>query len=805
LGTQRIAPSSLIIRIIGQPDQEKVLTGVEVTIGRERDNVIPVPFPDVSRHHARILPHNGGYAVEDLDSANGTHLRGKRIPARHPVPLSHNDVVRVGDQSGNSISITYRGPEAAAVSGSLRGQVDLSQSQLGNLARFSIGRDPQSNLVINTPIVSWHHAEVLRNANGHQLVDLNSTNGTFVNGRRIRSVQLKPGDEVQIGPYKLRYSSSGFQQESHVGNVRLDGVLLRREVPAKQGVKVILNDVSITVMPREFVALVGGSGAGKSTLMDALNGFRRVNSGRVLLNGDDLYQNFDAYRSSMGYVPQTDILHTSLPVHRTLRYIAMLRLPPDTSMDSINQRTEAALQQVEMLPQLNQSIQSLSGGQRKRVSIAAELLSDPSLFFLDEPTSGLDPGLDKKMMSTLRLLADSGRTILLTTHATNNIRGQCDHVAFLSHGRLVYFGPPDQAIKFFTVTDFADIYSKLESPQEAQKWEDSFKGTQEYKNYVSNRQRDMNAMLQRAQAARRRTNRLAPLAVIRQFGILSLRYLDLIFKDYMSMFILLAVMPIIGFLLLMIANAKSLVGDTPEKIDQIIAGKGFYNIVGDTQKLLLMMALSVILLGVFAASYEIIKEKPIYQRERMVNLRIGPYLFSKYFILLGFGLLQCLMLMLVVGIKVDYPQQGIFLPAIIEIYISLVLALAVGLAMGLFISAVVKNSNMVIYLVLVVLFIQIIFSGVLFNLPGIAGSLSYVTPTRWAMEGLGSIANMERLNELSVTYIEYPINEKIPSTVDFTIDYDFTVSHLFETWLLQAIFIVIFLALTFIRIKTQDV
>jgi hypothetical protein len=502
-------------------------------------------------------------------------------------------------------------------------------------------------------------------------------------------------------------------------------------------------------------------------------------------------------------------LHTGLTVKRALRYIAMLRLPPDTAREMINSRMEAALQQVDMLPQIDQPISSLSGGQRKRVSIASELLPDPSLFFLDEPTSGLDPGLDKKMMSTLRLLADGGHTILLTTHATSNIIGQCDHVAFLSYGRLVYFGPPDQAIHFFNVTDFADIYSKLETHQDAENWEQGFKASADYQTFVTIRQHELQTAGAGFGGTLAKFPSLSPSAYIRQFSILSTRYLDLIFNDTMSMFILLAVMPIIGLLLLLIANSKSLVGDTSEKIGQILALKGIYNIVGETQKLLFMFALGVILLGLFASAYELVKERPVYRRERMVNLRIGPYIFSKMAVLMGFGLLQCAALLLVVGIKVAYPSEGVFLPAVIEIYISLVLALAAGLAMGLFISAIVKNSNMVVYLVLVGLFIQMIFSGVLFNVPKVGEVLAKLTPTRWAMEGLGASVNIEVLNELSKTYIHDAdgmlIQKERKTPVIFNINYERSFEHILLTWGMQILFVLLFLSLTAVVLRSQDV
>jgi len=466
-----------------------------------------------------------------------------------------------------------------------------------------------------------------------------------------------------------------------------------------------------------------------------------------------------------------------------------------------------------MLPQIDQPIHSLSGGQRKRVSIAAELLSDPSLFFLDEPTSGLDPGLDKRMMFTLNTLADSGRTIVLTTHATNNIIGQCDHVAFMSHGRLTYYGPPQEAINFFGALDFADIYSKVDSPQDAVSWENQYHTSPQFKQFVVDRQ----AALQQGVGVPppRRANPLAsfnPLLPLRQFVILAWRYLDLIFNSAFHMFILLAVMPIIGIFLLLIANGKALVGDSASFIERALERDGYYNIVNDAQKLLLMMGLSIILLGVFAGAYEIVRERQIYKRERMINLGIIPYLASKITVLMGFGLVQCLALLIVVALKVYYPLDGVFLPAPLEIFITLDLAMLSGLGMGLFISALVKNDSVVIYMVLVVLFVQIIFSGVLFTLPGVAKPLSLITPTRWAMEGLGSSVNMDRLNDLSQNYIEdvetdagtMEINKAVDAPMDFTISYDRSSLHLVGTWVVQLFFAVCFIGATGVVLKLQD-
>ncbi|MCZ7674259.1 MAG: ABC transporter ATP-binding protein [Chloroflexi bacterium] len=246
------------------------------------------------------------------------------------------------------------------------------------------------------------------------------------------------------------------------GNYRLDATNLTRivsiggltqKLSGGSTQRIILDDVTLSIHPREFVALVGGSGAGKSTLMKAMSGFTPANSGQVLVNGDDLYANFGAYRSILGYVPQDDIIHGQLTVYSALNYAAQLRLP-DAPPAEIETRIQRVIQEVELVGHEEKQVQSLSGGQRKRVSIAVELLAEPGLFFLDEPTSGLDPGLEKKMMYTMRQLADNGRTIILVTHATANI-DQCTQVAFMSEGgKLAYFGPPKDALVFFQATDF---------------------------------------------------------------------------------------------------------------------------------------------------------------------------------------------------------------------------------------------------------------------------------------------------------------------------------------------------------------
>ena len=857
----------LIIQEPGQPARNVPLNPGQTTIGRDAGNAIQIQNVAVSRHHALIDQRGAEHWVTDLGSTNGTSLNARRLQAQQSRKLAHNDIIRIGDQQGNSVGLTFCALPAAQAPG---GTIRLGKLSLGNLPAYGIGRDPANQVHLDHPSVSRQHARVEQAAGGHIIRDLGSANGTFVNGQPVRGVRtLQVGEVIQIGPFKLVYDSSGLAQYAPGGNYRLDGLNLSREVtlggslslarllgtavPAR---KLILNDVSISIYPKEFVALVGGSGAGKTTLMRALSGFVPAD-GRVFLNGDDLYANFAAYRSIMGYVPQDDIIHAQLTARSALTYAAKLRLP-DATPQEIGQRVDDALAQVEMTEHADKQVNRLSGGQRKRVSIAVELLADPGLFFLDEPTSGLDPGLEKKMMYTMRQLADGGRTIVLVTHATANI-AQCTQVAFMADGRLAYFGPPQEALTFFGATDFADIYTRLSQPLDpvknpppgwqpssppspptltaAEAWETHFRGSKQYQQYVAGR-------LQGSGVVGGGARQFPPpsrqkISQFQQFGVLARRYFELIYRDALSLFVLLAVMPIIGMLLLLMAKPHDLVGKSPptirQEIQQEITDKrgrqdpsvnderfqSSYSVSGSAQKLLFMLALAATLLGVFAAAYEIIKEEPIYQRERMVNLEILPYLGSKVSVLGGFALVQCFLLLLIMRLKVEFPSEGTLLPAAVEMYITLFLAALAGIGLGLLISATVRSSGMVIYVILLLLFVQIIFAGAIFDLPAVAKPISYLTTTRWTLEALGSTADMQRLKASEVTCIEFEDDRtramlgkaddpcakgqmKQPFNYQFNVSFEHQAGHLIVRWVVLAGFAAAFIALAWFVQRRKD-
>jgi ABC-type multidrug transport system ATPase subunit len=328
-----------------------------------------------------------------------------------------------------------------------------------------IGRGFDADIVLSHPAVSWYHAKVTRSTEEEYLLeDVSSHDATFLNGLQLeQGRKLAQGDVIGIGPFNLIYQGQGrFSSFLATRNFNVEVSGLEKTVYGSNWLgladqtqpKQILRNVDLDINPREFVALVGGSGSGKSTLLKALVGLSPATGGKVLINGHDLYEHLELYRHLIGYVPQDDIIHQDLPVREALRYALHLRLP-DHDPQSRPQLIAKVLEKVGLTAHAATLVRDLSGGQRKRVSIAAELLAEPWIFFLDEPTSGLDPGLEKVMMDTLRQLADEGRTIVLVTHATNNITNNCDQVAFMMPGgQLAYFGPPAEAIKFFAVDDF---------------------------------------------------------------------------------------------------------------------------------------------------------------------------------------------------------------------------------------------------------------------------------------------------------------------------------------------------------------
>lgn len=825
-----------------------LLTKPVIQIGRGPDNDIVIPFPQVSRHHARLQQSDGVWIVHDLGSASGLVYNGQRVQQQ---VLRDGDVVYLD----RDVALQLRAWPGFVPTGDATGSLRRDSLYIKMEAKdaITVGRAADSDIVIDHPQVSRYHTLIERMGTRCRIRDLKSANGVYVNGRRIEGeAWLQEGDEIFVGPVKLRLAAGGVEQVTEEG-VRLDAMRLKKWVTRSKN---LLQDISLSIYPREFVAFVGLSGAGKTTLMDAINGFRPATEGTVLVNGINLYRNFDMFRNDMGYVPQQNIVHADLTVYKALDYAAQLRMPADTTARERQRRIVEVMHELDLAERKDLVIRKLSGGQLKRVSIGVELLTKPRLFFLDEPTSGLDPGTEYNMMRLLRRLADQGRTIVLVTHATKNVM-MCDKVLIIIRGGYVaFYGPPEEALTYFDRyrtdaerrikdIEFDDTYIILEDETRGrpEDWDRRYRQSAACRSYVADRLRALRQEKRKLKAADTQARKRPRVNTLRQFFILTRRYMELVMRDRLLLFVLLAVMPLVGALLLLISQSHWLVGDPPAEIDRQLNAwlaqghnSAWYGIIYNSRTLLFIMGLAAVLLGLFSAGFEIVKEWSIYQRERLVILRILPYLASKVVVLGTFALVQCLLLILVVSLKVDMPKEGVLLPAPAEIYITLILGTLAAIMMGLFISALVPNQNTVIYILFVVLFFQMIFAGVIFNVPGFARSMSNLTLSRWTMEGLGSSADMERLNGLTRTRfqaepitreisvpVECPglngstvagsVNQSItiepepmdvPSGTDFQISFEPTSQHMFRVWLILVGFVLLYGLGTTIVLRLKD-
>lgn len=328
---------------------------------------------------------------------------------------------------------------------------------------------------------------------GFALEDHDSRFGTFANGARVRAATLRPGDRVRFGgsvtyrvePGGLRLDAApeGVEVVAHglgIAPVATTGphvgLLPRRSRPgAPEGDRaggpipapgLLVEGISFRVRADSFVGILGPSGAGKSTLLNCLAGYRPPDRGLVTLDGRDPLAWPEAARAATGHVPQHDAIYPSLSARESLGYAARLRLGAGARRGEVARVVELALGSVGLSEHADKPAGVLSGGQRKRLGVAIELLRRPRLLLLDEPTSGLDPASGASLMERFRLLARRGTTVVCTTHSLDDI-AQLDEVVALGVmdgvGRLAYSGPPDGLLPRLGCRGYADAYEALAS------------------------------------------------------------------------------------------------------------------------------------------------------------------------------------------------------------------------------------------------------------------------------------------------------------------------------------------------------
>lgn len=734
----------LEIRKSGVALPDFVLNQEMLTLGRAPDNQLCLSEDlAISRYHAQLSWALDSFLITDVGSSDGTFLNGSKLVPHVPHPLTAGDRIRLGGTFELIFQVDQ--PDSLPVSSAEKGTVAMTvemqfphlpaQSQtlsLRNQQRLNIGRDPGNGVVIDHPAVSRFHAQIRLEQGNHQILDLGSMNGTFVNGQPITEPKaLRVGDVIRIGPSSFVFQpDESLIQTNEQGNLRLDALHLKKVVG--RGLN-LLQDISLSIQPREFVAIAGVSGGGKSTLMYALTGLRPATSGNVLVNEVDLYRNFNAYRTEIGYVPQRDIVHMELTVEEALDFAAQLRMPADTTRVERRQRVDEVLVELNLSHRRRAAIQSLSGGQLKRVSIGVELLTKPSLFFLDEATSGLDPGMETELMHLLRTLADQGRTVLLITHATENVM-LCDQVIFLARGgNMAFFGPPQEALSYFGVTRFNQIYRRVEHECTPEEWQGAYQRSHQYRQYVLDRQAALPKPSNRRLARPRQPlpgSQVKRISGWRQFLILSHRNLAILLRDRISLALMLAVAPLLG-LLDFVAWPHTLL-DVREGSSSL------------TISMLFTSILIAVMVGSLSTMREIVKEIDIYRRERVVGLQIAPYVFSKVWIAVLLSLYQAAIFLLFKVLAIDLPSS----PAVLAgLYVTLFLATLGGMMMGLLGSAIAPNQSVAPMIVLILLVPQILFGGGVlpidtFGPPG--QILNRLSLTKWPFETLATLSGFGR-------------------------------------------------------------
>lgn len=490
------------------------------------------------------------------------------------------------------------------------------QSRLLTKPKINIGSNPNpepdtDTIIIDEKGVSNEHLKLQWNENGwYELWYCGSANGIKYQGELLKTKNnnsnkgelIKPiipkhGDVFHIMENRQIYVTLAFYERKEQDGINASS--LKKTIKKKKGIlkresELVLDNISLAIPPRKFIAIVGGSGAGKSTLLNALNGTRPADSGELLYNGNNYYESIAEFNTQIGYVPQDDIVHRDLTVERALYYGAKLR---PLTQESIDTRVVNVLASLELTEYRTKLIKELSGGQRKRVSIALELLAEPEVLFLDEITSGLDPALDFKLMKKLRILADKGHTVILVSHAIENIK-LCDYVCFLDKGRLVYFGNPAQTLLFFAkffkdykkdkgedfreINNFADIYRYLDeaelnpsaatisNPSSSQKTKsiaeearEAFRQTNEFKQYCVSKQYSSNGSRTTPTGQIKRRNPW------KQFAFLTLRYIELFKNDRRNLlFLMLQPLVIAAILICFMKSGIGTSGFEPTNVVQ---------------------------------------------------------------------------------------------------------------------------------------------------------------------------------------------------------------------------------------------
>jgi len=730
MGERPVAPTAPELVLETETGSTVMSPGRDYHVGRDPLSDVVLDDVRVSWHHAVLRPEADHWTLEDENSTNGTYADGRRV---HEWGVGPGSVIRFGSPADGPRAVLLDRPPPAserpsgvsvpAATGTFRQPATVRPLPARTVR---IGRGDENDLVIDELVVSRRHAELRAHPDGtYEIVDLGSHNGTFLNGQPVTQALVTPGDIVGIGHSAFCLVGDQLQEYVDTGEVSLDVQDLTVQVD--RGRKTLLDQVSFPVGEKCLLAVVGPSGAGKSTLLNALTGQRPADHGTVLYDGRDLYRDYAELRQRIGLVPQDDILHAQLTVRRALTYAAELRFPQDTAKAERRARVDEVIGELGLGQRAEQPIHRLSGGQRKRVSVALELLTKPSLLFLDEPTSGLDPGMDRSVMHMLRDLADDGRTVIVVTHSVLSL-DVCDRLLVLAPGgKVAYYGPPDDSLAFFGYRQWPEAFEAFERDQ-GWDWAGEYRDSPFHRQYIDN------------SSGQPRLPRATPAGAVgpppkvqswgSQLGTLVRRYTAVLSADRTFLAVMIGLPCVMGVM----AHA--------------VAGSALT--VATAMNVLLTLCIGAVLTGAANAVRELVKERVIYQRERAVGLSRSAYLMSKFVVLGTITVSQAVVLTLVAlsGVDLNAPGgKGVLMPPLLEITLAVALLAFAAMMLGLVVSAAVTKEEVTMPLLVLLAIVQVVFSGALLKLHGVPGieQLAWLVPARWGLGAMAGTVGLARI------------------------------------------------------------
>ncbi len=732
------APPVLTIRCAGTPSN--FAAGHDVVVGRDVRADVRVADPLVSRAHLSLRFEDGKWRAVDNGSVTGTYVDGHRVTT---IDIDDEQTVHLGDPHGPSLTFevgrhdgpagrpprtvsTWRDASADVAPPGAPAAAPEAQLPSGSI---SIGRTTDNDLVVHDVLASRNHAYLVQTPSGTEIRD-RSVNGTFVNGAQVQSAVLAEGDAVTIGNVDLVFTGDTLVRRTEAAT-RAGGLEVRG-VDFSLDHQKLLENISLTARPGTLTALIGGSGAGKTTLSRLIAGYTHPTSGSVTFEGHNIHAEYAALRSRIGMVPQDDVVHRQLTVRQALGYAAKLRLPPDTSAADRDRVVNHVLEELELTKHADTRVDKLSGGQRKRASIALELLTGPSLLLLDEPTSGLDPALDRQVMMMLRQLADAGRVVVVVTHSLTYL-DVCDHVLLLAPGgKTAFYGSLDEIGSAMGTTCWADIFTQVGHDPDA--------ANQRF--LAENR-------LPLAAPTTAQAGDLGPTvrtSVGRQFATVARRQVRLIVADR-TYFAFLTLLPfIMGALALTVRGSP---GAKRKGFDVALIQS-----VAPTQpaQILVLLNVGAVFMGTALTIRDFVGERPIFLREQAVGMSTSAYLLAKILVFCVFAVVQSAIMTTIVVLGKGPPTRGAVLfgagklDASVELFVGVAATCVASALLGLLLSALARSNEQIMPLLVVSIMSQLVLSGGMIVVTGRKlDPVSWVTPARWGYAASASTVDLRSL------------------------------------------------------------